>query len=65
MQLLLVYCVVALVGEVMAFGVGLIIERLLPSISLLMYMALFFGVLWGGWLLAVHITDRWSARRAS
>jgi hypothetical protein len=59
MRLLIVYCVVVAIGEVIAFGLGLVGERAFPSLSMLIFMALFFGVLWGGWPLSVYITERW------
>ena len=59
MRLITVYCVLVAVGEVITFGLGLMVERYIPTFSMLIYMAMFFGVLWGGWPIAVHITERW------
>jgi hypothetical protein len=58
MRLIVVYCIVVAIGQVAVFPIGLLIERSLPSFSMLFYMALFFGVLWGGWPLAVSLTER-------
>ena len=58
MRLIAVYCVVVAIGEVLAFLVGLVVERAFPSLSMLIYMGMFFGVLWGGWPLAVALTEK-------
>jgi hypothetical protein len=59
MRLIAVYCILVAVGEVVTFFLGLIVERLVPSFSMLIYMLMFFGVLWGGWPISVYITERW------
>jgi hypothetical protein len=59
MHLLVIYCVVVLVGEVLAYGLGRLIEDIYPSWSMLIYMAMFFGVLWAGWPFSVQLTERW------
>jgi hypothetical protein len=59
MRLIVVYCVLVTIGEVVVFGLGLVVERVLPAFSMLIYMAMFFGVLWGGWPISVQITERW------
>ena len=71
MRLIAVYCVLVAIGEVLAFGLGLIVERTIPQFSMLLYMAMFFGVLWGFWPIAVYVTERFlpsaddgTARRA-
>ena len=59
MRLIAVYCILVAIGEVITFFLGLIVERLVPSFSMLIYMLMFFGVLCGGWPIAVYITERW------
>jgi hypothetical protein len=59
MRLIAVYCILVAIGEVITFFLGLIVEQLVPSFSMLIYMLMFFGVLWGGWPVAVYITERW------
>jgi hypothetical protein len=59
MHLLLIYLVIITVGEVIAFGLGRIVEDIYPAFSMVLYMAMFFGVLWGGWPIAVDLTGRW------
>jgi hypothetical protein len=58
MRLMALYCAVVVIGEVLIFPIGLAVERLFPSLSMLVYMAMFFGVLWGGWPVAVFLTER-------
>jgi hypothetical protein len=58
MRLIAIYCVVVVIGELLAFPVGLLIERTFPSLSMILYMVMFFGVLWGGWILSVFITEK-------
>ena len=59
MHLLVIYIVVIAIGEVIAYGLGRMVEGIYPSFSMLIYMGMFFGVLWGGWPLAVQLTERW------
>jgi hypothetical protein len=59
MHLLLIYLVIITIGEVIAFGLGRIVEDIYPAFSMVLYMAMFFGVLWGGWPIAVQLTERW------
>ena len=59
MRLIAVYCILVAIGEVITFFLGLIVEQVIPSFSMLIYMLMFFGVLWGGWPISVYITERW------
>jgi hypothetical protein len=59
MHLLVIYLAVITIGEIIAFGLGRVVEDVLPAFSMLIYMAMFFGVLWGGWPIAVQLTERW------
>jgi hypothetical protein len=56
MRLLVVYIALIIVGDVIAYFVGLAIERALPGASLPAFLAMYFGVLWFAWLLAVRLT---------
>ena len=58
MRLIAIYCVVVAIGELLAFPVGVLIERNFPSLSMVLYMLMFFGVLWGGWIVSVFITEK-------
>jgi hypothetical protein len=64
MKLMLYYVAVALGGNVIAAIVCLGIEKVVPWLSLPIFLALFFAILWGAWVLAVKWTDP-DAERAS
>ena len=59
MILIVVYVVLVAIGEVIAFGIGAMLDGLFPTWSMIIYMALFFGVIWGVWPLAVFVTEKW------
>ena len=43
-------------GDVADYLIGLVVERLWPQASLVIFLALYFVFLWVAWLLAVRIT---------
>jgi hypothetical protein len=57
MSLLLVYLVLMIAGDLIAYGIGLVIERNAPAASLPAFLAMYFGFLWVAWLIAVRITE--------
>jgi hypothetical protein len=56
MSLLVVYVALMIVGNLVAYLIGLLIERTLPSASLPAFLGMYFGFLWISWLIAVRIT---------
>ena len=56
MILLGVYLVLIVIGTFCAYLVGLGIERAAPTASLPAFLAMYFLVLWFGWLIAVRLT---------
>jgi hypothetical protein len=63
MLAIIVYVAVVVVGEAVAFGLGVLVDRIVPDAwSMIIYMIMFFGVIWGAWPLAVYITERWLMR---
>ena len=56
MWILIVYVLVVVVMESIVVAVGLVLDRIYPSISLTISLSLFFLVLWFGWVIAVHLT---------
>ena len=57
MWILSVYILVVVVMEAIVVAVGLVLDRIYPSISLtISLLSLFFLVLWFGWVIAVHLT---------
>jgi hypothetical protein len=57
MVLLGVYLLLMVGGTFGAYLIGLVIERAAPTASLPAFLAMYFIVLWLGWLLAVRITE--------
>lgn len=56
MALLLVYLALMIVGDVVAYFLGLMIERVYPVASLPAFLAMYFLFLGVTWMLAVRIT---------
>ena len=58
-MLLIVYYVIFMIaGDLADYFIGLIVEREFGSeVSLLVFLALYFGFLWLAWLLAVWMTE--------
>jgi hypothetical protein len=56
MSLLAVYLALMVTGTFVAYLIGLVIERAVPSASLPAFLAMYFAFLWIGWLVAVRIT---------
>jgi hypothetical protein len=48
---------IVLVGETVTVGIGLVLDRIYPAISLTVSLTLFFSILWFAWILAVRLTE--------
>jgi hypothetical protein len=57
MTLLIYYLVLVLLGDFVAVVLSLWIERTSPSASLPIFLALYFGILWAAWVLAVRLSE--------
>jgi len=57
MSLLIVYVVLVITGDLVAYALGLVIERNLPVASLPSFLAMYFLFLWVAWVIAVRITQ--------
>jgi CDP-diglyceride synthetase len=57
MSLLIVYVALVIVGDLIAYFVGLVIERTAPAASLPAFLAMYFLFLWVSWVIAVRITQ--------
>ena len=57
MSLLLVYLAFMITGDVIAYFIGLVIERSVPAASLPAFLAMYFLFLWVAWVLAVRLTQ--------
>jgi len=56
MSLLIVYIALVITGNLIAYFVGLGIERTVPAASLPAFLAMYFLFLWVSWVIAVRIT---------
>ena len=57
MSLLIVYVALVIMGDLIAYFVGLVIERTAPAASLPAFLAMYFVFLWVAWVIAVRITQ--------
>jgi hypothetical protein len=57
MSLLVVYVGLVIMGNLIAYFVGLVIERNAPAASLPAFLAMYFLFLWLSWVVAVRITQ--------
>jgi putative Mn2+ efflux pump MntP len=57
MGILVIYIGIILVGDSIAVGIGEAIDRLSPTFSLPIFLAMFFGVFYFGWHLALRLTE--------
>jgi hypothetical protein len=57
MALLVVYLALMITGDVIAYFIGLAIERAAPGASLPAFLAMYFGFLWVAWIIAVRVTQ--------
>jgi hypothetical protein len=65
MTLLIYYIVLMLLGDALAVVLGLWIEKYWPAASLPIFLALYFGLLWVAWILAVRLTEPKAAPAAT
>ncbi len=60
MAVMLVYILIAMFGEVLAFFAGAAIDPIVSDgWSMIIYMGLFFGVLYIAWPVAVRVTEKY------
>ena len=57
MSLLIVYVVLMITGDFVAYLIGLVIEQNAPAASLPAFLAMYFLFLWIAWVIAVRITQ--------
>jgi len=60
MTVMLVYVAIVAIGQVLAFVVARAFDGFVPAAwSMVFYMALFFGVIWAAWPIAVRLTEKY------
>jgi len=57
MILLAAFVISVIVGDLIAIGIGAIIEQFSKNISLLVFLAMFIGVIPLAWMIAVRATE--------
>lgn len=63
MTVIIVYVLLVLAGEFVVFFIAQAFDSLVPAAwSMVFYMTLFFGVIWGMWPVAVRITEKYLVR---
>lgn len=65
MQLIVYYVGFMVAGDVLDYLIGLVVERVWPQASLLIFLLLYFVFLWVAWLLAVKLTEPKAASRSA
>jgi hypothetical protein len=55
MSLLIVYVALVIAGDLVAYLLGLVIEREVPALPA--FLAMYFLFLWVAWVIAVRITQ--------
>ena len=61
MKLMTYYIVISLVADAVAVFLCLGIEKVVPWISMPIFLTMFFLILWAAWVLAVRLTEPKSA----
>jgi hypothetical protein len=61
MKLITYYIIISLVADAVAVFVCLGIEKVVPWISMPIFLSLFFLILWAAWVAAVKLTEPKSA----
>ena len=60
MVIMIVYVLLATAGEVVAVSLGMLLDNVVPDgWNMIVAMALFFGVIFAMWPVAVFVTERW------
>ncbi|MGA7489941.1 MAG: hypothetical protein WBW74_23705 [Xanthobacteraceae bacterium] len=57
MQLIIYYVGFMVAGDVADYFIGLVVERIWPQASLIIFLLLYFVFLWVAWLLAVRFSE--------
>jgi len=64
-QLIFYYVGFMVAGDVLDYLIGLVVERVWPQASLLIFLLLYFIFLWVAWLVAVKLTEPKAASRSA
>jgi hypothetical protein len=65
LQLLVYYVGFMVAGDFADYLIGLVVERIWPQASLVIFLLLYFVFLWIAWILAVRLTEPKDSKLAS
>jgi hypothetical protein len=57
MVLLVYYVVMVIIGTIAAAAIGMWLDSVSQVVSVTVFFVLFFGLLWGAWVLSVWLTE--------
>jgi hypothetical protein len=57
MVLLVYYVVMVIIGTIAAAAIGMWLDSVSQLVSVTVFFVLFFGLLWGAWVLSVWLTE--------
>jgi hypothetical protein len=57
LALIVIYLVVAFVGQALGLGLSWVIEQYVPAIGLPIFLTIFFAMLLGAWPISVRLTN--------
>jgi hypothetical protein len=57
MGILVIYVGIIIVGDSIAIGIGEIIDHISPTLSLPIFLTMFFAIFYFGWQLALRLTE--------
>jgi hypothetical protein len=63
-QLIVYYVGFMVAGDFADYLIGLVVERIWPQASLVIFLLLYFVFLWVAWLLAVKMTEPKAGKQA-
>ena len=58
MWLLIIYLALMIAGDLVAYVIGLVIERNMPAASLPAFLAMYFLFLWVAWVIRMRVPPR-------
>jgi hypothetical protein len=64
-QLIIYYVGFMVAGDFADYLIGLVVERIWPQASLVIFLLLYFVFLWVAWLLAVKMTEPKAGKQAA
>jgi hypothetical protein len=61
MKLITYYIAISLIADVIAAVFCLAVEKVVPWLSMPLFLSLYFLILWGAWVVSVRLTEPKSA----